>query len=436
MSEQWPLKTEDEESPMKESPVAAGRLPESPVDRPILRRPATWILVALALAILVSGMMVYDYYKIRESTDDAQIDGHINPISARVGGTVVQVNVVENQFVTRGTVLVQLDPKDYEVALDRARADLMETEASAKAARTEVPVTSTTTSSQVDSAQTALTKAERGITVAEKEVDTARARLALAKARLREAEANNIKAAQDLERFKQLITKDEVSRKDYDGVVAAAESAAAARDSGRAAVEEAENSVETAEARLALSRQNIPEAQAGLATARTAPQRTEITRERAASAAAKAAIARAALDQAQLNLGYTTVRAPVDGVIGQKNVELGQIVQPGQPLLAVVPLDDIWIKANFKENQLRDMRPGQKVDILVDAYGGKSYKGYIESIAAATGSRFSLLPAENATGNYVKVVQRVPVRIRFYGGQDPEHLLRPGMSVVPTGLLR
>ncbi len=402
---------------------------------PRLRRRTQLLALGGAVLLVAALVLTYRYYSVRETTDDAQIDGHIDPISARIGGTIVGVRVEENQYVEKGALLVQLDPKDYKVALDRAEADLLEAEASAKAARTEVPVTSTTTSNQIDSSQAMLTRAQAGVTVAAKEVDTARARLALSKSKVREAQAIYTKASQDLDRMKQLIVKDEVSQQQYDAAVAAAESAQAARDSAQAAVDEAERGVEAAEARLAQARDNVPAALAALATARTAPQQTAIKRDHAASAAARADIARAEVESARLNLLYTSITAPASGIVSEKSAEVGQVVQPGQPLLAIVPLDDIWVKANFKESQLKKMRPGQKADIYVDAYG-RSYSGFIESIAAATGARTSLLPPENATGNYVKVVQRVPVRIRFDKGQDPQHLLRPGMSVEPTIFVR
>ncbi len=402
---------------------------------PRLRGKAKWLVIAGAILLLLALAEVYRHYSVRETTDDAQIDGHIDPISARVGGTVVSVKIEENQYVEKGAVLVELDPRDYKVALDRAEADLADTEAAAKAARTEVPVTSTTTFNRITAAEAALTRAKDGVDVAARDVDTARARLALMEARVREAQAVSTKATQDLDRMKQLIAKDEISRQEYDAAVAAADSARAARDSALAAVDEAKRQVEAAGARLAQSRDGVAEAEPALATAQTAPQQTAITRERADSASARIETARAEVERARLNLDYTTVTAPVSGVITQKSVEVGQVVQPGQPLFAIVPLDDIWVKANFKENQLRRMHPGQKTEISVDAYG-RTYHGYVESIAAATGARTSLLPPENATGNYVKVVQRVPVRIRFDKGQDPEHLLRPGMSVEPTVITR
>ncbi len=390
----------------------------------------------MAMVTLTALYWAYGYYSVREETDDAQIDGHINPVSARVGGTVLKVHISDDVVVKKGDLLLQIDPRDYQVALDKARADLDEAEAAAKAAGNEIPVTLTVTASQVDAAQAALVRAHGGVTVAEKDVETARAGLALAKVRVREAEPNLARATQDLERLKPLMAKDEIPRQQYDIAVTAVEVCQAAKDSAIAAVESAQKQLEASEARLTQLRQNIPEAKAALDSANTAPQRTAISRSRAAAAAAKAAVARAALEQAKLNLEYTSIYAPVDGVVSAKNVEPGQIIQAGQPLLALVALDDIWVRANFKESQVRNLRPGKRVEIRVDAYGSRVYKGRVESIAAATGARFSLLPPENSTGNYVKVVQRIPVKIRFDEGQDPERLLRPGMSVVPTVLIR
>jgi membrane fusion protein (multidrug efflux system) len=398
-------------------------------------RPVLWIIIVLVILSAVTALLLYRYYSVRETTDDAQIDGHIYPVAARVGGTVVSVKVEDNQYVTQGGVLVELDRKDYEVALQRAKADLAEAEAQAKAASTQVPVTTTTTTNQVSTAQVVLSRAESATTVAAREVDAAQARLGLAQARVREAAVNHTRTVQDLQRLKQLVGKDEISRQDYDHAVTAEEAARAAQASAEAAASEAEKDVASAQARLAHARLAIPEAQAALDTARTGPQQTAMTQDRARSAAARVEVLKATLEQAGLNLGYTVVRAPASGIVSVKSVEVGQIVQPGQPLLALVPLEDIWVKANFKENQLKDMRPGQAAEISVDAFGGRTFRGHVESISAATGARFSLLPPENATGNYVKVVQRIPVKILFEKGQDPEHKLRPGMSVVPTVLI-
>lgn len=364
---------------------------------------AKWVLLAVALVVIAGVIFVWHYYSVRESTDDAQIDGHLDPISARISGTVLRVLHDENELVQAGTLLVELDPKDYEVALERARADLADAEANATAAQVGVPLTTTTSSSQ-------LAAADAAVNAAEKEVDSA-------KSRVQEADANYTKAADDLKRFQQLVQKDEVSRQQYDSAVAAATAA-------RATLDSAKSMVANAESRAA-------QARAQAASAHTVPEQVRVTKARATAAAAEVQRARAAVALAELNLQYTKILAPVSGILSKRNVEPGQVVQPGQPLFSIVNLDDIWVTANFKETQLKNMRVGQKVTIHVDAYG-RDYSGTVESISGATGARFSLLPPENATGNYVKVVQRVPVRIRFDKGQDPNHVLRPGLSVVPT----
>ncbi|HLJ26032.1 MAG TPA: HlyD family secretion protein [Candidatus Angelobacter sp.] len=364
---------------------------------------AKWVLLALALALVVGVIFIWHYYSLRESTDDAQIDGHIDPISARISGTALNVLHDENELVQAGTLLVELDPKDYQVAVERARADLADAEANAVAAQVGVPLMSTTSSSQ-------LLAADAGVVAADREVDSVRARV-------REAEANYTKTAADLKRMEQLVEKDEVSRQQYDAAVAAAAAARAALESNRAMLANAES--------------RTAQAQAQAASARTVPEQLRVTRARASAASADVQKYRAVLAQAELNLQYTKIVAPVSGILSKRNVEKGQVVQTGQPLFSMVNLDDIWVTANFKETQLKIMRPGQRVTLSVDAYG-RDYTGTVESIGGATGARFSLLPPENATGNYVKVVQRVPVRIRFDKGQDPNHLLRPGMSVDPT----
>ena len=267
------------------------------------------------------------------------------------------------------------------------------------------------------------------------DVDAARARLSSAQARLREAAAGQTRQARDLERMRQLIAKDEISQQQFDAAVAAADASQAMVESAQAVVAEAEKVVAVAESRRMQALGVLTQAQAELRTAGTAPGQVAIIRSRQRSAEAKVQLARALLEQAQLNLAYTTVKAPRDGVVSKKSVEAGQVVQAGQPLVALVSLDDVWVTANFKENQLRHMRPGQPASIKVDV-NGQIYKGHVDSIAAATGARFSLLPPENASGNFVKVVQRVPVKIVFEPGQDPGHLLRPGMSVVPTVSVR
>jgi membrane fusion protein (multidrug efflux system) len=366
------------------------------------------ILSPVAVVVLAVLLGAWQHFSMRVSTDDAQIDGHVNAVATRVGGTVMAVLVTDNQRVEAGTPLVRLDARDYEIAVARAEADLAESEASARAARTGVPMTSTMSSSAEAAAGSDLEGAE--------------ARLVSAGARLREAAANATRAAQDLERLKPLLAKDEVSKQEYDKAVSGADAARAARESAAADVHEAEKTVEAAKAHLA--------------QAKTGPEQVTIQKARADSATARADIARANLAQARLNLEHTEIKAAVAGIVSRRTVEVGQVVQPGQPLLAVVPLEEVWVVANYKENQLTRIRPGQSAVVTVDAYGGREYHGKVDSISAATGARFSLLPPENASGNYVKVVQRVPVKIVLDPGQDPDHLLRPGMSVVPTILTR
>jgi membrane fusion protein, multidrug efflux system len=387
------------------------------------------LLGAVVVVLVVAG--VWWYLSGHESTDDAEVDGHIVPIAARVGGTVIDVKVDDNQVVKAGDLLAEIDPRDYRNALDRAQADYADAEAALAAAQAGIPITSTTTASQVSSAGANVERAAAGTEAATRDVDASRARLASIQARLREAEANATRTSRDLERMKQLIAKDEVSQQQYDASVAAAAAARAMVESAQASVNEATQAVSVAESRRVQSVNALTQAQAELRTARTGPEQVKVTRARAQSAAARVVEAKAALDQANLNLGYTTIKAPMAGRVSKKSVEPGQVIQANQPLMAIVPLEDIWITANFKETQLRHMHTGQRVTVAVDAYD-RTYEGHIDSIAAATGARFSLLPPENATGNYVKVVQRIPVKIVLTEGQDPQHLLRPGMSVVPT----
>jgi membrane fusion protein (multidrug efflux system) len=368
----------------------------------------------------------------RESTDDAQVDAHVTPVAARVGGSVVRVLVIDNQQVDQGAVLVEIDPRDYQVALDKAKADVADAEAAAIAATSNVPVTSAQTTGDVSVAKGGVDSAQSGVTAAEREVDVARARLVTAQSKQREVEANATKTARDVERLRGLLAKDEVSQQQFDAAVAAADNQKAAVDSARSQVAEAQAGIPVAESRLAQAKAAEQRARAEWQTAQSGPEQVASTRAHAASAEAHVQQVKAAVAQAELNMEYTTVKAPAKGIVSRKSVEPGQLVQPGQPLMALIPLDNIWVTANFKETQLTNMKPGQRATVTVDAYGGREFTGHVDSIAAATGARFSLLPPENATGNYVKVVQRVPVKIVLDGGQDAEHLLRPGMSVTPT----
>jgi membrane fusion protein (multidrug efflux system) len=332
---------------------------------------------------------------------------------------VIKVAVDNNNDMKAGDLLVQIDPGDYQVAVDRAKAELADAQANAAAARTGVPIARVETNAGVNTATGGLAQAQAGVTGAEQEVQVAQSNLVAAQAHLREKEATAVKAAKDVDRLRPLVEKDEISKQQFDAAVAAADAARAA-----------------AQQRVAQARGGADQARAGLANARTAPQQLQVTQARAASAEARVQQAQAALAQAELNLQYTTVKAPTAGVVSRKSVEVGQVVQAGQPLMALVDLEHTWITANFKETQLKNMLPGQKAEVSVDALGGRTFKAHIDSIAAATGAKFSLLPPENATGNFVKVVQRIPVKLYLESGEDPQHLLRPGMSVTPTVYVR
>jgi membrane fusion protein (multidrug efflux system) len=384
-----------------------------------LNNPRTkWGFIFAGLVVVVAVFFLWRYLASYESTDDAQIDGHVNSVSARVSGHVVKLSVEDNQYVEKGTVLVEIDPADYEVAVAQARAEYEDAKAQAEAAGINIPMTDVSTSSQVSGAQAGVSMAQSGITGARQQFEAAKAQIA-------EADANNTKAQNDLVRYKQLIDKQEISEQQYDQAVASAQAAAATLQAARANADAVAAQIKQAQDKLA-------QAGADLRTANTAPQTMRVTRARSLSAQANAEQKKAQLDQAQLNLLYTKIIAPVSGVVSNRTVEVGQNVQPGQEMMKIIPLGDgdLWVTANFKETQLKQMKPGLSAEIAVDA-SGKTYKGHVDSIAGASGARFSLLPPENATGNYVKVVQRIPVKIVFESGETNGHELRPGMSVVP-----
>lgn len=394
-----------------------------------------WILGGVTIVLIVGAFFAWRELNPRESTDDAQVSGHVSPIAARVGGTVETVKVNDNQQVKTGDVLVEIDPHDYQIALAKAEADLAAAEAAASAAQTSVPMTSTTTSSQLDVARTGTSNAEAALQAAEKEVEASRAKLASAKARVNEVTANATKAAQDLARLRPLVEKDEVSKQQFDAATSADQAARAAVESAQSAIGEAQANLEVSEAKRQQAAGAVNEAKAQATAAATGPQQVAMTQARAKGADAEVLQRRAALDQARLNLERATVRAATSGIVSRKSVEIGQIVQPGQPLMALTALNDVWVVANFKETQLDGMRIGQRADVSVDAYG-RHYRGHVDSISAATGATFSLLPPDNASGNFVKVVQRVPVKIVIDSGQNAGDVLRPGMSVNATVYLK
>jgi membrane fusion protein (multidrug efflux system) len=372
------------------------------------------------VAVVVAGAFLWRYLSGFESTDDAQVDVHLYPVSARISGYVQAVHVEDNQYVEEGATLVEIDAKDYQVAEAKAQANLETAQASARALDIDVPISSVDTTSQLKFTSSDIENAKAAIAASEKQV-------AAAQPRILEADAENVKAQDDVERYHLLLTKDEVPKQIYDHAVAAAETDTAAVTAAKA--DEA-----TAEQNVAEARSRLLEAMARNESAQAGPQRVASTRARALSAVADERQKRAELAQAELNLGYTKILAPVSGEVTKK-VVVGLNVDPGEQMLTVVPLDQIWITANFKETQLKDMRRGQKVKITCDS-NGRSYQGHVDSISGATGPLFSLLPPENATGNYVKIVQRVPVKIVLEPGENRDHQLRPGMNVEAKVYLR
>jgi membrane fusion protein, multidrug efflux system len=378
------------------------------------------LLLVVIVGVIVGGVFLWRYLSSYESTDDAQADVHLYPVSARVSGYVVNVNVDDNQWVEKGTVLVEIDPKDYEVAVAQAQANLANAEETAKSLNITVPITSVNSSSQLTFTASGIEDANAGVIAAERQLNAAQSQVEA-------AEANDVKAQDDLHRYKLLVDKREISQQIYDQALAAAKSSTATVAAAHANQSAAEQFVHQARSRLA-------QADANHKNAETGPQQVSSTQARVRAAIADVEEKRALLEQARLNLGYTKIVAPVTGEVN-KTVVVGMNVQDGQQLLTVVPLDQVWVTANFKETQLRHMQVGQRAEIHIDS-SGRTLKGHVDSIAGATGPLFSLLPPENATGNYVKIVQRVPVKIVLDPGENKDRLLRPGMNVVPDVYLQ
>jgi membrane fusion protein (multidrug efflux system) len=393
------------------------------------------VFVVIVVVLAAGGYYLWKYLNTYETTDDAQIDGHIDAISGRINGNVIAVLAEDEQFVKAGDVLVRVDPRDYQVAMDKADADLHDAEAALESSRIDVPITTTNTASLLKTATSSRADAAAFVVGAQRQLAAARDRLESAQALVRDQEATVKKTSDDVARYKLLVDKNEIPRQQYDTAVTVAAGAEATLDSRRASVREAEQNIAAAQSAVDQASQRIPQADASIESAMTAPKQVAVSEARAKSALAQVAQKKALLEQARLNLSYCTIVAPVAGIVGKKTVELGENISPGQQLMAVVPLDDIWVTANFKETQLSRMNPGQRVRFSVDAYG-KEYSGKIVAVGGASGSRFSLLPPENATGNYVKVVQRIPVRINLDPGQNDDHRLRPGMSVDPKVYLQ
>lgn len=419
-----------EENQGANPPQAAKPEPHVPADNtaahdvpvsayPHRHRRRRWIVLGAIIALVVAGVLLMHYLSGFESTDDAQVDVHLYPVSARISGYIQKVNVGDNQWVDEGYTLVEIDPRDYQVALARAQATLETSKATAKGSNIDVPISSVETSSQLKSTSSEIKNAEAAIRAAEKQAASAHARVL-------EAQAENVKAQDDVTRYHLLLAKEEVPKQVYDHAYATAATDAATVAAAEADEAAAQQAVQQAHSRLTQAEAHYENAQAG-------PQRVASTRAKALSDAGDVRQKEAAVEQAQLNLGYTKIFAPVAGVVTKK-VVVGLNVAPGEQLLTVVPLDQVWITANFKETQLKHMRVGQKAEIRLDA-NGHTYRGHVDSIAGGTGPIFSLLPPENATGNYVKIVQRVPVKIVLEPGEN-DHQLRPGMNVEAKVYLR
>jgi membrane fusion protein (multidrug efflux system) len=411
------------ESVVDEKP-AGSQSKETPGKRSTTRRKKILTVSGAMVVVIAGASFAWNAFRY-EDTDDAQVDGHVMPLSARINGHIKDVYVIEGQLVRAGDALVTIDPEDYQIAVDQAQANLADADATAASSHWNVPITSVTVKSVLDSAKTGVVNAQAALEAAGQNYESTKAALV-------QAEANATRTDADLERYKQLVAKEEVSRQQYDYAVSAAAANRAAVVSAQAGVQAAGQSVQEAQGKLLQAKNDLQ-------TAETAPEQISLRQANAQAADAHVLQLKAQFAQAELNLSYTVIRSPVTGIVGKRTAEAGQNVSIGQELVDVVPLDDVWVTANFKETQLEHMRPGEPVEVKVDAYGRK-WKGHVTSLGGGTGSVFSLLPPENATGNYVKVVQRVPVRIDFDHavGQEfnAEGLLKPGLSVEPDVRVR
>jgi membrane fusion protein (multidrug efflux system) len=394
--------------------------PEPEEESPEKKSRRKLIIIAVVSLLVIGAALFYWHSTFTEDTDDAQVDGDLYQVSSRIAGQVVKVYVEDNQEVKAGDLLAEIDPKDFQVALEQAQANLASAEAAAIQANVNVPITSITSNTSISTTSSDVQSAQAAVAQATKQV-------AAASARVEQAKANSTKTDLDVERYKPLVEKDVISKQQYDAAVAAAAA-------NRAGVLEAESTliaqqeaVRQAQQKLAQSRSTAMEA------TKNGPSQIKAQQAKANAAVADVKQAQAKVDQAKLNLSYTKILAPVTGIVNKKNVNVGANLSVGQDLLTIIPLNNLWVTANFKETQLERMHNGQKVVLKVDALGGKKFHGVIRQIGGATGSRLSLFPPENATGNYVKVVQRIPVRIDFTNldQENSDHTLRPGYSVTP-----
>jgi membrane fusion protein, multidrug efflux system len=389
----------------------------------VREHPIGTVLIVIGVIVLIlCAILLIRYLNSYENTDDAFVDGHTDPITPRINGIVTGVYVENTYFVKKGEVLVELDPRDFQVALEQAKANLSQADAGVRAQTPNVPITQTNQSTALANAQLSVSSATANLVAAQEKYKSALSDLT-------QAQANEGNAAREEERYRMLVGKEEVSKELYDQRATSAREQEAVVASRQQTAQAAEKAVTSAEATLGQARQQANEAQRNL------PRQVAVQRETLSMRNANLQAAQAQLDQAALNLAYTKIYAPADGIIGDKSVQLGTQVAPGQEMMALTQIDDIWVTANFKETQVKRMQRGESVTIHVDALS-QNFEGFIEALPGASGAVYSLLPPENATGNYVKVVQRLPVRIRFKRGQVGMERLAPGMSVEPKVWLR
>ncbi len=403
----------DQESTTKQDQNPAPEPPEKASRR-------KFIVIAVVILLVIGGALFYWHSTFSEDTDDAQVDGDLYEVSSRVTGQVIAVYVKDNQQVEAGQPIADIDPKDYQVAFDQAQANLASAEADYEQAHVNVPITSVSSTTQISTSTSDVTASAASVAQAQKQVEAAEARVTQAK-------ANALKAQLDVERYTPLVQKDVISKQQFDQAVATANATTAAVLEAQADVIAAQETVRQAQQKVAQSKFMAVE------SAKNGPQQVKAQEARAEAMQAAVKQAQAKLEQARLNLSYCKIVAPTAGIVSKKNVDVGANVSIGQDLLTVVPLTNLWVTANFKETQLEKMHPGEEVKLEVDALGGRKFSGKITQIGGATGSRLSLFPPENATGNYVKVVQRIPVRIDFTNLQQEngDYALRPGFSVTP-----
>ncbi|MGB7761994.1 MAG: HlyD family secretion protein [Bryobacteraceae bacterium] len=400
------------------------------VAEPEKKSPVRFVVAILLVVAVGVGLWAYYHYRDRVSTDDAEVDGHVSAIAPKISGSVLDVLVKDNQPVKAGDVLVRIDPRDYQARVDQAKAALAEQESKLRAAQVGVPLTDLTTESYQ-------TSASAGVGDAHAELDRARlayeeassSELAFAEANVRARQANNDRAQADLARMKPLVDKAEISQQQYDAFVAAAKVAESELKAAQEKLASAGKEASIKKAALAAAETRVAQADAQLSASVANRKQVAIRTADVGTAQATIASARATLEAAALQLSYATITAPIDGVVTRKSVEIGQILQPGQGIMTLIPLSDTWVTANFKETQLANVHAGQRAEIHVDMYGA-TIGGHVDSIAGATGASMSLLPPENATGNFVKVVQRIPVKILV--DQHEGVVLRPGMNVDVT----